>query len=568
GCHSSAAAPALPPSIMAPPGPASAPSSSGRDPTMFSWLGTDDRRKKEPEVFQTVSDGLKKLYKTKLLPLEESYKFHEFHSPALEDADFDNKPMVLLVGQYSTGKTSFIRYLLEQDFPGMRIGPEPTTDSFIAVMHGDTEGVIPGNALVVDPKKPFRKLNAFGNAFLNRFVCAQLPNPVLESISVIDTPGILSGEKQRISRGYDFAAVLEWFAERVDRIILLFDAHKLDISDEFSEVIKALKNHEDKIRVVLNKADQIETQQLMRVYGALMWSLGKIVNTPEVIRVYIGSFWSHPLLIPDNRKLFEAEEQDLFKDIQSLPRNAALRKLNDLIKRARLAKVHAYIISSLKKEMPSVFGKENKKKELIGSLGDIYKRIEREHQISPGDFPNLKKMQDQLQAQDLTKFQPLKPKLLEAVDDMLANDIASLMVLVRQEETQRPNPVVKGGAFDGTLDGPFGHGYGEGAGEGIDEAEWVVARDKPAYDEIFYTLSPVNGKVTGANAKKEMVKSKLPNTVLGKIWKLADIDKDGMLDDEEFALANHLIKVKLEGHELPSDLPAHLVPPSKRKIPE
>ncbi|KTF95096.1 hypothetical protein cypCar_00037103 [Cyprinus carpio] len=494
---------------------------------MFSWLGTDDRRKKDPEVFQTVSEGLKKLYKTKLLPLEEHYKFHEFHSPALEDADFDNKPMILLVGQYSTGKTSFIR-----------------------------------------------------------FVCAQLPNPVLESISVIDTPGILSGEKQRISRvatedgfgysylrncpygGYDFAAVLEWFAERVDRIILLFDAHKLDISDEFSEVIKALKNHEDKIRVVLNKADQIETQQLMRVYGALMWSLGKIVNTPEVIRVYIGSFWSHPLLIPDNRKLFEAEEQDLFKDIQSLPRNAALRKLNDLIKRARLAKVHAYIISSLKKDMPSVFGKENKKKELINSLGEIYSRIEKEHQISPGDFPNLKKMQEQLQAHDLNKFQPLKMKLLDAVDDMLAHDIAQLMVLVRQEETQRPNQVVKGGAFEGTMNGPFGHGYGEGAGEGIDEVEWVVARDKPMYDEIFYTLSPVNGKVTGANAKKEMVKSKLPNTVLGKIWKLADIDKDGMLDDEEFALANHLIKVKLEGHELPSELPAHLVPPSKRKVPE
>lgn len=34
-------------------------------------------------MFENVSDGLKRIYKQKLLPFEEYYKFHDFHSPAL-----------------------------------------------------------------------------------------------------------------------------------------------------------------------------------------------------------------------------------------------------------------------------------------------------------------------------------------------------------------------------------------------------------------------------------------------------------------------------------------------------
>ena len=159
----------------------------------------------------------------------------------------------------------------------MRIGPEPTTDGFHAIMQGDVmedgsrrRAVIPGNALVTDRTKPFRGLTKFGNNFLSRLQCAQMDNQVLAALSIIDTPGILSGEKQRVNRGYDFCEVLTWFAERVDRIILLFDAHKLDISDEFNAALRAVRGFDDKIRVVLNKADQVNTQQLMRVYGALM----------------------------------------------------------------------------------------------------------------------------------------------------------------------------------------------------------------------------------------------------------------------------------------------------------
>ena len=82
--------------------------------------------------------------------------------------------------------------------------------------------------------------------------------------------------------------------------------------------------------------------------------------------------------------------------------------------------------------------------------------------------------------------------------------------------------------------------------------------------EIFYQLDPVMGKISGAVAKTEMVKSKLPRNALGKIWKLADVDKDGMLDVDEFSLAMHLVSVKQDGHDLPSELPEHLVPPSHR----
>jgi hypothetical protein len=50
------------------------------------------------------------------------------------------------------------------------------------------------------------------------------------------TAGVLSGEKQRVERAYDFIQVCSWFAARCDLILLLFDPAKLDISDEFKAV--------------------------------------------------------------------------------------------------------------------------------------------------------------------------------------------------------------------------------------------------------------------------------------------------------------------------------------------
>jgi EH domain-containing protein 1 len=273
----------------------------------------------------SVMDKLKALYFEKIKPLEEAYNFGEFYSPCLKASDFDAKPMVLLLGQYSVGKTSFIRYLLGRDFPGARIGPEPTTDRFNAVMGGPEDRIIPGNALAVDQSMPFSSLTKFGTEFLNKFQASVCPSPVLDKVFFVDSPGVLSGEKQKLGRAYDFVKVTEWFAQRADMILLLFDAHKLDISDEFQAVIKALKGQDDKVRVVLNKADKVTTQQLMRVYGAMMWSLGKVVNTPEVMRVYIGSFWDAPCQNPDYAALFRIEQGDLLRDLHVSPVRPSVR---------------------------------------------------------------------------------------------------------------------------------------------------------------------------------------------------------------------------------------------------
>ncbi|KAK7292443.1 hypothetical protein RIF29_08224 [Crotalaria pallida] len=379
----------------------------------------------------SIIDGLKRLYVERLMPLEVTYQFNDFVSPLLTDSDFDAKPMVILLGQYSTGKTTFIKHLLKCDYPGAHIGPEPTTDRFVAVMSGPDERSIPGNTVAVDASMPFSGLSTFGGSFLSKFQCSQMPHPLLDEITFVDTPGVLSGEKQRTQRSYDFTGVITWFAAKCDLILLLFDPHKLDISDEFKRVIASIRGHDDKIRVVLNKADQIDAQQLMRVYGALMWSLGKVLNTPEVVRVYIGSFNDKPInegfLGPLGQELFEKEQNDLLIDLVDMPRKACDSRINEFVKRARAAKIHAYIISHLKKQMPIILGKAKAQQQLIDNLEDEFRKVQREFHLPAGDFPNVEHFREILSGYSIDRFEKLKPKMIQAVDDMLAYDIPELL---------------------------------------------------------------------------------------------------------------------------------------------
>ncbi|XP_053511426.1 epidermal growth factor receptor substrate 15 isoform X2 [Artibeus jamaicensis] len=104
------------------------------------------------------------------------------------------------------------------------------------------------------------------------------------------------------------------------------------------------------------------------------------------------------------------------------------------------------------------------------------------------------------------------------------------------------------------------------SGTSAAELPWAVkSEDKAKYDAIFDSLSPVNGFLSGDKVKPVLLNSKLPVDILGRVWELSDIDHDGMLDRDEFAVAMFLVYCALEKEPVPMSLPPALVPPSKRK---
>ena len=73
-------------------------------------------------------------------------------------------------------------------------------------------------------------------------------------------------------------------------------------------------------------------------------------------------------------------------DLMEIPKKACDRRINELVKRARAAKIHAYIMSHLKKEMPSLMGKAKTQQRLIDNLEDVFSKVQREFHLSAGDF--------------------------------------------------------------------------------------------------------------------------------------------------------------------------------------
>lgn len=86
------------------------------------------------------------------------------------------------------------------------------------------------------------------------------------------------------------------------------------------------------------------------------------------------------------------------------------------------------------------------------------------------------------------------------------------------------------------------------------------------YQTFFKQLdTDQSGFVSGADAVVFFRHSKLPESDLAKIWDLADTNSSGMLTEQEFAIAMHMINGRVKGGDLPNALPTFNIQPAQQQ---
>jgi EH domain-containing protein 1 len=202
------------------------------------------------------------------------------------------RPMVLILGNYSSGKSTLINEFLGADIQA--IGQAPTDDSFTIITYDDsaddTEEIQvtqerDGKFLLNDPDYPFEILKKHGQRFAAHFRLKKVNSPFLKNLALIDTPGMLDSITER-DRGYDYQEVIGDLAQLADLVLVLFDPHKAGTVREshtsLRETITA-RTFEDRVLFVLNRIDECASlSDLLHVYGTLCWNLSQITGRKDI----------------------------------------------------------------------------------------------------------------------------------------------------------------------------------------------------------------------------------------------------------------------------------------------
>jgi len=209
-------------------------------------------------------------------------------------------PFVFLVGNHSSGKSSFINYVLGRNV--QTAGVAPTDDCFTVIAPGPKDVDQDGPALVGDPDIGFEGLRQFGPTLIHHAQLKVREGVRNTNFMMVDSPGMIDSPvssggmsavhstsgSNNMDRGYDFQGVVKWMAERADVVLLMFDPDKPGTTGETLKILlHSLGGMDHKLLIVLNKADQFKKiHDFARAYGSLCWNLSKVIPRKDLPRIY------------------------------------------------------------------------------------------------------------------------------------------------------------------------------------------------------------------------------------------------------------------------------------------
>ena len=205
-------------------------------------------------------------------------------------------PFVFVLGNHSSGKSSFINYVLRR--PVQTAGVAPTDDAFTVIAPAPGEDSDrDGPSLIGDPDMGFSGLRQYGPGLVHHTMLKLRTELATSEFMMVDSPGMIDSPVSRESalgmdssrdRGYDFEGVVKWYADRADVILLFFDPDKPGTTGETLRVLtKSLAGLDHKLYIVLNKADQFrKIHDFARAYGSLCWNLSKVISRKDLPRIY------------------------------------------------------------------------------------------------------------------------------------------------------------------------------------------------------------------------------------------------------------------------------------------
>ncbi|XP_077461562.1 uncharacterized protein LOC144077581 [Stigmatopora argus] len=415
-----------------------------------------------------VIAAMKKLlniYHSAIKPVEQAFKYNELRQHEVTDGEITSKPMILFLGPWSVGKSSMINYVLGLEDPSQELytGAEPTTSEYTVIMHGEKFRTIEGIVMAADSSRSFSPLEKFGQGFLERLVGYEMPHKLLERVTIVDTPGIIENRKQQ-ERGYPYNEVCQWFIDRADLIFLVFDPTKLDVGGELEMLFKQMKGRESQIRIILNKADSLTTQDLMRVYGALFWSMAPLINATEPPRVYVSSFWTREYEVDTSRELFMKEEISLLEDLNQVIENQIENKIAFIRQHGIRVRIHSLLVDRYLQTYRQMLGWFSDPYEVIQDIVSdpdkyyIFKSILAKTNVSKFDLPTKEAYQDFFGVNPVSNFQQLSYHcswnggcMLDRLEKAISYELPGLLMSLGKETQASAKPAT---ALSGTCEGP------------------------------------------------------------------------------------------------------------------